>query len=235
MQCVILAGGLATRLKPITEAIPKSMVPVHGKPFLEYQVSLLRENGVRDIVMCVGYLSEQIVAYFGDGKLFGVRIRYSCETEKLLGTGGAITHAVPLLGDHFFVMYGDSYLDVDFGKVAAHFSKCKYPALLVVYKNEGKWDTSNVVFWNDRVVLYDKKNRVPEMNYIDYGLCILSRSLLTHLPQGTKWDLGDLYGRLANEGQLGGYEVFSRFYEIGSKEGLREFEAHVRPDVTQQI
>jgi NDP-sugar pyrophosphorylase family protein len=233
VQCVILAGGLATRLRPLTEKIPKSMVPVGGKPFLEYQLDLLRRNGIRDIVLCIAHLGEQIVEYFGDGSRFGVDIQYSREKVRL-GTGGAIGNALHLLGKHFMVMYGDSYLDTKYQDIISHFETAGYPAVLAVYRNEGKWDASNVVFDGDRVVLYDKRNRVPQMNYIDYGLSILSRKLFADKPGGIAWDLGDLYCQLAKDGNLGGYEVFSRFYEVGSKDGLRELEVNLSLEVARQ-
>jgi NDP-sugar pyrophosphorylase family protein len=228
MQCVILAGGLATRLRPITEKIPKSMVSVYGKPFLEYQLEMLRRNGLTDIVLCVGYLHEQIRNYFGDGKNFGVNIAYSVERDKLLGTAGAIRQATQLLQNDFFVQYGDSYLDVCYRDIYDYFHKAGCCALMTVYQNENKWDTSNVVVQEGLVKVYDKKNRTPEMTYIDYGLSILRRDTIMDLvPQGTESDLTAMFGKLVREGKLAAYEVSNRFYEIGSIAGLKEFEAIV--------
>jgi NDP-sugar pyrophosphorylase family protein len=225
MQCVILAGGLATRLRPITGKIPKSMVPVCGKPFLEYQLDLLRRNGLTDIVLCVGYLHEQIRDYFGDGKSFGVNIAYSIETDMLLGTAGAIRQAVKLLKNDFFVQYGDSYLDVCHRDIYDYFRTAGCCALMTVYKNENKWDTSNVVVQDGIVKIYDKKRHTPEMKYIDYGLSVLCRDTVVDLvPQGVTSDLTALFGKLVSRGKLAAYEVFNRFYEIGSITGLKEFE-----------
>jgi NDP-sugar pyrophosphorylase family protein len=143
---VILAGGLATRLRPLTERIPKALVEVVGRPFLEHQIELLKRNEITDIILCVGYLGEMIEQRYGNGDALGVRIRYSFDGARLLGTGGAIKKALPLLPDSFFVLYGDSYLPVDYQAVAAAFWKAGRPALMTVYANCDAWDTSNVWF-----------------------------------------------------------------------------------------
>lgn len=200
------------------------MLRIKNKPFLCYQIDLLRKNNVSEIVLCVGYLGEQIEEYFGDGSKFGVRITYSYEREQLLGTAGAMRNAVDLLGDDFFVLYGDSYLDVDYERIGNHFLTIDYTVLLTVFKNRNKWDRSNVVFKNGVVRLYDKKRQDPQMEYIDYGLAVLSKSVLADVPQGKPADLADVYKKLAAENKAAGFEVHNRFYEIGSTAGLREFE-----------
>lgn len=223
MQCVILAGGLATRLRPVTEKIPKSLIKIKNKTFLEYQIGLLEKNDIFDIVLCVGYLGEQIEDYFGNGKRFGVNIRYSYERGQLLGTGGALRNAIGLLNDEFFILYGDSYLDTDYKKVEDYFFGINHSALIVAYKNENRWDKSNVVFKNGIVEVFDKENHAPEMQYIDYGLSILSKGIIEEIPEKITYDLADLYKKLAKERRLAGYEVFNRFYEVGSKKGLKDF------------
>ncbi len=223
MQCLIIAGGLATRLRPITEKIPKSMVPVHGRPFLEYQLSLLRRNGIEDFVMCVGFLGEQIEDYFGNGSEFGVNIKYSYEKDKLLGTGGAVRNALDLVEDEIFIMYGDSYLDINYKEVFDYFLSVEFPALMTTFKNDDRWDRSNVVFKNNIVELYDKKKQIPQMEYIDYGLSVLTKDVIKEIPVNTVYDLSDMFNRLSIAKQLAGFEVFTRFYEIGSKDGLDEF------------
>lgn len=227
MQCLILAGGLATRLRPITKSIPKSMVKVLGKPFLEYQIGLLVRNGVRDILLCVGHLGEQVENYFGDGNKFGITIKYSYEKGRLLGTGGAIRNAIGSLGDEFFVLYGDSYLDINYEEVREHFSKVSCPALLVVYRNENKWDSSNVILKNRIVEVYDKENHTSGITHIDYGLSVLSKAVIEDIPKGVPYDLADLYKDLSSRRKLAGHEVFNRFYEIGSLNGLKEFESFI--------
>lgn len=220
----ILAGGLATRLRPLTEKIPKSLVPVAGKPFLAHQLALLRSRGIRRAVLCVGYLGEMIQRDFGDGKNFGVQLDYSFDGSKLLGTGGALKRALPKLGEEFFVLYGDSYLPVDYAPIAEFFQRSGRLGLMTVYRNEGKYDTSNVVFADGEIKIYDKKAKLPEMRHIDYGLSLFKASVFGQFPAGAAFDLADVMQKLVHEKQLAGYEVTERFYEIGSPAGLAELE-----------
>jgi NDP-sugar pyrophosphorylase family protein len=220
----ILAGGLATRLRPITEKIPKSLIPVAGKPFLAHQLELLHSRGIRRAVLCVGYLGEMIEREFGDGEKFGVKLDYSFDGEKLLGTGGALKRALPLLGMEFFVLYGDSYLPIEYRPIAEFFRRSGKLGCMTVYRNEGKYDTSNVVFRDGSVVVYDKKNRLPEMRHIDYGLSLFQATAFNAYPAGEPFDLAEVMGGLVREKQLAGYEVAERFYEIGSPAGLAELE-----------
>ncbi len=222
MQCVILAGGLGTRLASINPGLPKSMVEVAGRPFLELQLGLLRESGIREIVLCVGHLADQIEGYFGGGEKFGVRIVYSKEKGGLLGTGGALKQAGPLLEREFLLMYGDSYLEVDYRGVFAYFSRVDQPVLMTVFKNDNRWGKSNVVFRDGVVKAFDKNARDREMNYIDYGLSVFSREILREIPDMAPFSLDLLYRRLAREGRLAGLEVSRRFYEIGAPAGLAE-------------
>ena len=232
---VILAGGLATRLRPITEKIPKSLVPVVGKPFLAHQLELLRSRGIRRAVLCIGYLGEMIQRDFGDGKDFGVQLDYSFDSPrpsvataggpKLLGTGGAIKRALPKLGEEFFVLYGDSYLPVDYAPIAESFHRSGKLGCMTVYRNEGKYDTSNVVFADGEIKIYDKKAKLPEMRHIDYGLSLFKTSVFGKFPADAAFDLADVMQKLVHERQLAGYEVAERFYEIGSPAGLAELES----------
>ncbi len=224
----ILAGGLATRLRPITEKIPKSLIPVAGKPFLAHQLELLKSRGIQRAVLCVGYLGEMIRRDFGNGEKYGVKLDYSLDGDKLLGTGGAIKRALPLLGDDFFVLYGDSYLPVDYAPIAEFFQRSRKPGCMTVYRNEGKYDTSNVVFADGEIKVYDKKAKLPEMRHIDYGLSLFKRSAFDAFPAGQPFDLAEVMGRLVREKQLAGYEVPERFYEMGSPAGLAELEALLR-------
>jgi NDP-sugar pyrophosphorylase family protein len=219
----ILAGGLATRLRPITEKIPKSLVPVAGRPFLAHQLELLRSRGVRRAVLCVGYLGEMIQRDFGD-EAFGVKLDYSFDGERLLGTGGAIKRALPLLGEEFFALYGDSYLPVEYAPIAEFFHRSGKLGCMTVYRNEGKYDTSNVVFAGGEIKVYDKKAKLPEMRHIDYGLSLFKSSVFDAYSSGQPFDLAEVMGKLVREKQLAGYEVRERFYEIGSPAGLAELE-----------
>ncbi len=224
----ILAGGLATRLHPVTERMPKSLVDVAGRPFAEHQIDLLRENGLSDIVFLVGHLGEMVRAALGEGERFGVRLRYVFDGPRPLGTGGAIREALPALGDRFFVMYGDSYLDCDYGAVARALASTGKRALMTVCRNDDLWDRSNVEFRDGRIVRYDKRSRDEAMRHIDYGLGVFDRAVFEAWPAGSAFDLEAVYQRLLAQGDLAGFEVERRFYEIGSPEGLAETREHLR-------
>jgi NDP-sugar pyrophosphorylase family protein len=224
----ILAGGLATRLRPITEKIPKSLVSVAGRPFLAHQLELLRSRGIRHVVLCVGYLGEMIQRDFGDGSACGVSLEYSFDGPKLLGTGGAIKQAIPKLGEEFFVLYGDSYLPIEYAPIAEFFHRSGKPGLMTVYRNEGLYDTSNVVFADGEIKVYDKKTRLPEMRHIDYGLSLLKSAVFDSYPGDQPFDLAQVMSDLVRQKQLAGYEVPERFYEMGSPAGLAELEKLLR-------
>ena len=224
LPVVILAGGLATRLRPLTEKIPKALAEVAGRPFLEHQIELLKSNSIAEVILCVGYLGEMIKERYGGGETLGVKIRYSFDGPKLLGTGGAIKKALAFLPDAFFVLYGDSYLPVDYQAVAAAFQEADQPALMTVYANSDAWDTSNVWFDNAKIRLYSKREKLPEMRYIDYGLMICTRQIFDDSANDVPFDLADTLEDLSRTGQLAGYEVKQRFYEIGSPAGLAELD-----------
>lgn len=225
LPVAILGGGLATRLRPITERIPKVLVPVAGRPFLAHQLDLLRSQGIRRVILCLGHLGEVIQREFGDGNAHGVSLEYSFDGPVLLGTGGAIRQALPLLGPEFFVLYGDSYLPIEFQPVAEAFLRSGKLGLMTVYRNEGRYDSSNVVFAGGRIEVYDKRARRPEMHHIDYGLSLFRAGAFEEWPPDRAFDLADVMQRLVERGQLAGYEVTQRFYEIGSHAGLAELEA----------
>jgi NDP-sugar pyrophosphorylase family protein len=223
----ILAGGLATRLRPITEKIPKSLVPVAGKPFLTHQLQLLHARGIRHAVLCVGYLGEMIQRDYGN-EAFGVKLDYAFDGPNLLGTGGAIKRALPMLGSEFFVLYGDSYLPIEYRPIAEFFKRSGKLGCMTVYHNEGKYDTSNVVFADGEIKVYDKKARLPEMRHIDYGLSLFKAAAFDGYSAEQPFDLAAVMGKLVREKQLAGYEVKERFYEIGSPVGLEELENLLR-------
>jgi NDP-sugar pyrophosphorylase family protein len=219
----ILAGGLATRLRPITEKIPKSLVPVAGKPFLTHQLQLLHARGIRHAVLCLGHLGEMIQHDYGS-EAFGVTLDYSFDGPKLLGTGGALKRTLPLLGDEFFVLYGDSYLPIEYRPIAEFFNRSGKLGCMTVFRNEGLYDTSNVVFADGEIKVYDKKARLPEMRHIDYGLSLFKAAAFESYSAEQPFDLAEVMGRLVREKQLAGFEVKERFYEIGSPAGLSELE-----------
>jgi len=224
----ILAGGLATRLKPITEKVPKLLVEVAGEPFFSHQIRLLKKAGLRRLVLCVGYLGERIVEEYKDGSAWGVEIAYSFDGPKLLGTGGALIRALPLLGDAFYTLYGDSYLPIDYQAVGRAFAASGKLGLMTVYENRGRYDSSNVRFEGGSIVSYDKKNRVPEMRHIDYGLGVFRREAFQGFPGDAVVDLAEVQKALLARGQLAGFEIPTRFYEIGSHAGLNELSELLR-------
>jgi NDP-sugar pyrophosphorylase family protein len=220
----ILAGGLATRLRPITTTIPKALVEVAGQPFIVRQLEYLRDQGVRRVVMCIGYLGGMIEDVVGSGERFGVQVLYSPDGPTLLGTGGALKKALPMLGNDFFVLYGDSFLPVDFSAVEQAYVISGQRALMTVLANEDRWDKSNVLFSDGRLVEYNKRAPRPDMSHIDYGLAVVSAQVLTPYTNNQAFDLADVYQALSIQGQLAGLEVHERFYEIGSHNGLKETE-----------
>ena len=227
MQVAILAGGLATRLGALTKQRPKSMVTVRGKPFLEYQLELLRTAGIEDIVMCIGHLGEQIERQFGNGRKHGVRIEYSFD-DSPLGTAGALKKAEALLNDTFFTMYGDSYLFVDFTTIMSDFKSQNKLALMTVYRNCDQYATSNTVVERGLVKRFSKKEKTEDMVYIEYGVNIFKKEALKLIPESQFYSLDDLFPKLIEKKELLAFEVKERFYEIGSLQGLKEFEEHIK-------
>ncbi len=223
----ILAGGLATRLYPVTQTIPKSLVEVAGKPFILHQLAALRQQGITRVVMCVGNLGDQIVELLGDGQAYDLDIQYSFDGSVLRGTGGAIQQALPLLDEAFYILYGDSYLTVDYALLYQSFLHSKCSGVMTVYRNDDLWDQSNIIFTDGVIVRYDKHNRTSDMHHIDYGLSLLRRDVFTAMPAAQRFDLAEVYHQLVNQQQMAGFEVFTRFYEIGSHAGLAETNAYL--------
>lgn len=218
-QIVILAGGLATRLHPITEKIPKSMVSVAGKPFFEHQIALCKKNGVEEIVLCVGHLWQQIRDHFGDGSRFGVKIIYSVENERL-DTGGALKNALPYLDEKFFVLYGDSYLTADWQAAARVFKEYSDGGLITVFRNDGTLGVpSQITVRNKRVIEFTKTDFNPEMEFVEYGLNIFGRGIISQISEKS-FLISRYFDLLIAKHQLMAYKSPTRFYEIGCPEGL---------------
>lgn len=222
LPVALLAGGLATRLRPLTTTIPKSLIRVAGKPFIDWQLDYLKNQGIQQVVLCVGYLGEQIQDYLGTGERYGLELLFSFDDSMLLGTGGALKRAAPLLGKAFFVLYGDSYLSISLQKLEEVFHQQDRPALMTVFKNNNQWDTSNVWFENNILLEYNKYEPSAKMNYIDYGLSIISTSMLADYPVDEPLDLANIYHSYSLQRAIQGHEVFSKFYEIGTPDGLCE-------------
>ena len=228
-QVVILAGGLGTRLRSVAGDRPKILVPVRGRPFVEWQLDLLRRCDATDVLLCVGYGSDRIESHVGDGGRFGVRVRYSHEDpDALLGTGGALVQALPALADRFLVLYGDSYLPVDYRDFARAFSRSGRPVMMSVYRNSGRWDRSNVRVENGSVTFYDKNAPPGAADCIDYGLIGLTREVIERRRQDNlPLDLATILGAAVRQGLVAAWMAPDRFYEIGSPDGLAELEAHL--------
>lgn len=227
LPVAILAGGLATRLRPLTQEVPKSLVEVGGRPFAEHQLNLLRLHGANHVVFCVGHLGAQIERGLGNGSRFGMRLTYVHDGPELLGTGGALRRALPYLGESFLVMYGDSYLDCNYEAIASAFISSGKQGLMTVLHNENRWDRSNVWFEGGRIKAYDKTADSPDFKHADYGLGGLRAAALHRYPVDQKFDLAQVYCDLLAEDQLAAHEIYDRFYEIGSPAGLEEMRAHL--------
>jgi N-acetyl-alpha-D-muramate 1-phosphate uridylyltransferase len=221
LTVAILAGGQATRLRPMTETVPKSLLELNGEPFVIHQLRLLRDQGIRRVVLCIGHLGALVQRAIGKGAL-GLQIDYSFDGATLLGTAGAIRNALPKLGESFFVMYGDSYLPCDYAAIERNFEAANVWGMMTVFRNDGKWDTSNVEFEEGKILAYSKTERTPRMRYIDYGLGVFRAEAFQSLPSAQACDLTEIYRDLLQRKQLAGLEVQERFYEIGSQVGLRE-------------
>lgn len=227
MQAVVLMGGLGTRLG--LGDIPKTMADVQGSPFFSYELKLLKRYGFHRFLFLIGHGGNMVREYFGNGEKWDVSIDYVEDGGKLLGTGGAIKHAFDKLDDSFMLIYGDSFMDIDYRRMYYHYLTIdKSKALMCIYFNGDKYDKSNVIFKDGELELYDKKNLVPEMDYIDYGVSILNKKMFDDNVYGDVFDLSDLLCDSSKSGRLIGHEVRKRFYEIGSQKSLEEFREYVK-------
>ncbi len=227
LPVAILAGGLATRLRPVTNRVPKALLSIAGRPFIFHQLELLKNQGVDRVVLCVGHLGAQVKAAVGDGRTLGLAVNYSFDGSELLGTGGALKQALPLLGAEFFVLNGDSYLPCSFARIQSAYEAARRLALMTVLRNDNRWDKSNVLFKNGDLIEYDKKSPRPDMSHIDFGLSVLSRDVFSRYAESKVIDLADICRDLSRRGQLAAIEVSERFYEIGSPQGIRDTEAYL--------
>lgn len=223
LPIAILAGGFATRLNPITLEIPKSLILIKGYPFIGWQLKLLAKSGVENIVLCLGHKFEPIMEYVGNGNEFDLHVEYSIE-ESPLGTGGALRRAEALLGESFGVLYGDSYLPINFQNIIRKFKELNTEVLMTVYKNKGRWDKSNAMVLSNNKIRYSKRNPTKLMNFIDYGFSVLKSSVLETVPRSTFFNLSELWETLSQENRIDGHIINERFYEIGSHEGIVDFE-----------
>ncbi len=227
LPLAILAGGFATRLGSLTKDTPKCLLKINGRPFVDWQLDLLIKNGYSNFVFCVSHKSEIVQDYLGDGSRHGVHIRYSADGSKQLGTGGAIRNALPMLGNKFGIMYGDSYLPIDYRAIEDFFTDSNFLGIMSVYENNGLFESSNVEYSQGLIKEYKKKSKNPRMRHIDYGLSYFHSAAFESCPQNKFLDLSDLYSDLASENMIGGFEVIQRFYEIGSAQGINDFSSYL--------
>jgi N-acetyl-alpha-D-muramate 1-phosphate uridylyltransferase len=224
LAVAILAGGLATRLRPLTDRVPKSLLEIAGRPFIFHQLEMLRNEGVDRVVLCVGHLGEQIRAVVGDGRTHGIAIDYSFDGNELLGTGGALRRALPVLGAAFFVLNGDSYLRCPLARIQSAYEASRRPALMTVLRNDNRWERSNVLYRNGEIIEYDKHSPRADMAHVDFGLSVLSSAVFAPYATAKVIDLADICQDLSRSGLLAAFEVMERFYEIGSLQGIADTE-----------
>jgi MurNAc alpha-1-phosphate uridylyltransferase len=230
LPLAILAGGYATRLGSLTKDLPKCLIEINGRPFIEWQLDLLIKNGFLDFVFCLSYKSDMVQEYLGDGSSRGVKIQYSLDGETQLGTGGAIQKALPTLGEAFAVLYGDSYLPINYLAVEQEFLNSDNQALMTVYENKNQFDLSNVEFVAGNLINYQKGSSDKKMQHIDYGLTYFRSSTFLSCSNQSAFDLSEVCHDLATHGHMGGFEVFERFYEIGSVHGIHELSEYLRKE-----
>jgi NDP-sugar pyrophosphorylase family protein len=228
LPLAILAGGYATRLGALTHDVPKCLVEINGRPFVDWQLELLIANGYSEFVFCVSYKSDAVQEYLGYGQDRGVSIQYSLDGPTQLGTGGAIQNALPMLGETFGVVYGDSYLPTNYLAAEQSFMSSRSQGLMTDYENQNQFDSSNVEFVNGKLIKYEKGTKNKEMRHIDYGITFFREEAFRPWRGQSSFDLSEVFHQLASNSHLDGFEVFERFYEIGSIQGIEELSQYLR-------
>ena len=226
-QVVILAGGFAKRLGTITKQIPKSLVKINGIPFVDWQLRLLARKGINKVIFCVSHKSEMIESHIGNGSQFNLEVKYSKDGSTQLGTGGALKNAISLLDERFMVLYGDSYLEMDYKLAETEFEASGKPAMVTVYQNYGKYDKSNIKFSKNVVEEYKKGKLNPQFKHIDYGLSFFKKEVFANKDLGKDFDLSEIFEDLAMRKNLAGHEVFNRFFEVGSLQGIKDLSTYL--------
>jgi len=234
-QIVILAGGLGTRLYPITKEIPKSLVQIQGEPFIHWQLLHIKNNGIKNVVMCLSHKADQIVDYLGNGSKYGIDIQYSFDGQQQLGTGGAILNAIDKLHNDFFVIYGDSYLQIDFQEAYRVFRESKQQALMTYIENFNKLHKNNIGIDQHGNFYYDKKVSKINMSYIDYGLSILKKEIFFGYSKKERFDLSDLLNNLSMKNLVAWLQADIKFHEIGSQEGIKEFSDFIEQEINSGL
>jgi MurNAc alpha-1-phosphate uridylyltransferase len=229
LPVAVLAGGLGTRLRLVTgETLPKALVPVAGRPFIDRKLDELRGRGANEVVLLVGHGGDALRTHVGDGEAFGLQVTYLEDGPTLLGTGGALLRARPMLGDTFWTTYGDTLLSVDTASAEAQFAASDALGLMTVLHNRDRWEPSNTRVEGSRVVAYSKQPRPAAAEHIDYGMLLFRAAALSGFGPGDAFDLGEALGALVTQQRLDAFEVTERFHDIGTVEALRETEDWVR-------
>lgn len=226
MKAAILAGGLGERISDIYPDTIKSLIEFNNKPFIQYQLELLKRNNFKEVVICVGHGADKLINYFNNNTFDDMVIKLVNDGDALLGTGGAIKHAIPFLNSNFMVIYGDSYLDFSYKNAVHKFLLSGKSGLMTIYHNEDKYDKSNIRYSRDRIVSYNKINPDKRYKYIDYGANFFTASCFSNTPD--IFDLSYLQRELIDRKMMACDVVTDRFYEIGSKKGIEEFKQIVR-------
>jgi NDP-sugar pyrophosphorylase family protein len=228
LPVAVLCGGLGTRLRPLTDTVPKAMVLVAGEPFIAHLLRLLASRGVTDVVLCVSHLGELIERFVGNGSRFRLTARYSYDGPQRVGTAGAVRRALPLLGDRFLLTYGDSYLPIPYVPIETAFVRSGKSMLMTVWQNRGVLAPSNVAMQDGRIVAYRKGTSDPAFTYVDYGVGAYARAPFDELADNVAADLSEITHRLIAANDIATFEVFEPFYEIGSPKGLAAMENYLR-------
>lgn len=228
LPIAVLAGGLGTRLKPLTQNTSKIMLTVAGKPFIAHLLECFKKQDLEEVVLCVGQWGGKIKAFVKDGSRWGLKVTYSSDGEHLLGTGGAIRKALPHLGPAFFVQYGDTLLLCNYKKVTTCFIKSSCKGLMTLNHNRNRWDKSNVIFKDGKILQYNKEPRLDEMEHIDYGLLAFKKEAFVHYPENKRLDLSTVCQDLITAQQFMGLEVTEKFYEIGTIAAKKRTERFLR-------
>jgi NDP-sugar pyrophosphorylase family protein len=230
LPIVILAGGLATRLRPLTDGIPKAMVSINGKPFIHWQIQKLAQEGFKEIIISIGHLGDQISDYLGNGERYNVGVKFIHDGNSQLGTGGALTKVAESLTGKFLVTYGDSYLPVSFSSIGSRFEKSNFLSIMTITSPAHSREKSNILFSGGRILEYSKNSRDSRLNFLDYGLLGFSSSLFKVVPSGRNWDLEELIKSLISISQMEAIQVDERCFEIGSFEGINELTKYLEEE-----
>jgi histidinol-phosphate phosphatase family protein len=226
---VVLAGGHGTRVRHLTgPELPKALLPVDGRPFIDFKLASLAALGATDVVLLVGHGGNQLRDHVGTGAVFGLRVTYVDEGDDLLGTGGAIARALPQLADPFWVTYGDTLLEVPMADVERTLEDGDALGVMTTFENRDRWERSNVSIAGGFVTAHEKGAPPGVYQWIDYGMLLLRKTAFGGYQPRWKFDLGDLVRSLVRQRRLAAFPVHERFHDVGTEEAWRETDAWAR-------